>query len=103
MGILGFQLPMWPAAIVIVLLTVAIAAGAVHWAIVARISGLRAGSGPADRLLPFGLGDWHIGVLRRSWYPDEAVSLRRWVVLTYAVGMGALIVAAGLLIIWVIL
>ena len=102
MNVLGLQLPAWQATIVIVLLSIAIVAGLVHWLIVARVSRIRAGSGLADRLLPFGFGSWHIGVLRQSWYPDDALPLRRWVLLTYAIGLGGVLVAGGLLMMWVV-
>jgi hypothetical protein len=94
---------MWQGVIVTALLAAAFIAGLVHWAVVAVASRRRKGSGLTDRLAPFGLGGWHIGVLRRSWYPPEALPLRRWVVLTYIVNMAALVIAAALLIAWVIL
>jgi hypothetical protein len=102
MSVLGFQLPAWKATIVIALMAIAIIAGLVHWAILARVSRLRAGSGLADRLAPFGFGSWHIGVLHRSWYPDEALTLRRWVLLTYMISLGGVLVAGGLLMISVV-
>ena len=103
MRVLVFQLPMWQGVIVTALLAAALIAGLVHWAVVAEASRRRRGSGLTDRLAPFGFGGWHIGVLRRSWYPPEALPLRRWVVFTYIVNMAVLLIAAALLIAWVIL
>jgi hypothetical protein len=97
------ELTVRQATVIVVLVAVSFIAGYVHWAIVARVSRLRAGSRLGNRLAPYGVGGWHLGVLRRSWYPAEALSLRRWALLTYAISMGALVVAWGLMMIWVVL
>lgn len=102
MSVLGFQLSFSQAVTTIALLSVGVVSGLVHWVIVARVSRLRAGAGIGDRLLPFGFGDWHVGVLRRSWYPEVALPLRRWALLTYAFSVTAVFAVAVLLMVWVV-
>jgi hypothetical protein len=102
MSVLGIPLAAWQGIVIYSLLATAIIVGFIHWAIVARISRSRQGSSFPDRLLPFGFGLWHLGVLRRSWYPASALPQRRWVVLTYAVSLGCVIAAFGLLMSWAV-
>ncbi|MGH7650647.1 MAG: hypothetical protein ACREMS_02275 [Gemmatimonadaceae bacterium] len=102
MNAFGFQLTAGQATVITTVLCSAVLVGLAHWLIVARVSRTRNGSGLADRLLPFGFGSWHIGVLRRSWYPDDALPLRRWVLITYWFSLGGVLLVAALLMIWVV-
>jgi hypothetical protein len=100
---LQFNLPPTQALVIAVLIGVMFASGLTHWTIVARASRMKAGSGIGDRILPFGFGDWHIGMLRRSWYPAGARQLYKWALAAYLVALAALVLATGLLIAWVVL
>lgn len=84
------------------LMVVSIVSGFLQWGIVAHVSRLRPLSDVSTRLLPFGLGSWHIGMLRRSWYPVAALPLRRWVILTYGISMACVVVAFVLIVSWVV-
>src|SRR5215204_3401350 len=90
----------WQASVVVSLLAVSVVAALIHWAIVAHVSRLRPGNSIWKRMPPFGLNGWHIGVLRRSWYPNQALPLRRWVVLTYVINVGSIFAVVLLMAVW---
>jgi hypothetical protein len=92
----------WQVSILVGLLSIDVVAALVHLAIVAYVSRLRPGASAWNRMAPFGFGSWHIGVLRRSWYPNEATHLRRWVLLTWVISMGSLLAVWLLIGIWVV-
>jgi hypothetical protein len=85
-----------------ILLGLLFVAGLAHWVMVARASRLK-GEGEGGRLFPFGFASWHIGMLRRSWYPAAAQQLYKWSLIAYITAMAALLVAGALLLLWVIL
>ena len=77
-------------------------AGLIHWTIVSRSSRYRPDASASTRLLPFGVGSWHLGVLRRSWFPENAGAQHRWAVMTYSISVGAGMVVFLLLVNWVL-
>jgi hypothetical protein len=96
----AFHLSGWRAAAMATLFGISFISNFVHWGIVVRASRLREESGLEERLLPYGFGDWHLGMLLRSWYPTEAKRLYVWALVSYVVAMAALLVAGVLLIVW---
>jgi hypothetical protein len=101
--ILGLRLNPIQALIIAVLLGVLFVAGFSHWMVVARASRLKDDDGGGGRLFPFGFGSWHIGMLRRSWYPAGAQQLYKWSLIAYITAMTALLLIGGLLLWWVVL
>ena len=97
-----FELPLSKGQWIIagVLMAIALIAGFVNFAVLAHVSRMRPGSRISNRLLPFGLGAWHIGMLRRDWYPEDALPLRRWALGSYAISMACLIILGGLMASW---
>jgi hypothetical protein len=81
---------------------ISVLAGFVHWGIVAHVSRLRSRD-VFVRLFPFGVGFWSIGMLRRSWYPDDALQLRKGALVAYGISVACGAIVFGLLVVWVIL
>jgi hypothetical protein len=77
------QLAPWKFITLVVLLALTMVAGTVHQIVVARASRLRDGSDVGNRLFPYGLGAWNIGMLRRQYYTGKAAKLYRLSVRTY--------------------
>ena len=98
----AFQLGPFRAVVLGCLLALGLISGAVHWAVVARVSRLRSRS-MNERLLPYGFGVWHLGVLRRSWYPSEAKHLYLWGLASYVTAIVALLGTGALLVAWFVI
>jgi len=100
--ILGFRLSPLQALITTMLFGVLFAAGFAHWVMVLRASHLKSDDGGGERLFPFGFANWHIGMLRRSWYSDGAQRQYKWSLIAYITAMAALLLIVGLLLLWVV-
>lgn len=90
------------AVVVGVFVGVSVLAGFIHWGILAHVSRLRTGD-VFVRLFPFGIGFWSIAMLRRSWYPVDALPLRTRALVAYGISVVCGMVVFALLVAWVIL
>lgn len=85
-----------------VLWFIAIGSGAIHWLLLHKATRSRAGGVTASRPFRWGFGIWHIGMLRRSWYPDDGRIYYGRIMASYLIGLSAMVVAFGLLVRWLV-
>lgn len=85
-----------------VLWSIAIVSATIHWSLLHKATRSRAGGLTSARPFRWGFGIWHIGMLRRSWYPDDGRIYYARILASYLVGLSATLAAFGLLVRWLV-
>lgn len=87
-------------ALLLVLWAIAIVASQVHWFFINKATRSRLSTGVGGRSFYWFFGLWHIGMLRRSWYPIDGRQYYGRIIASYAVGASAMLAAFVLFVLW---